>query len=546
MTAKRGHGDNALKALLIYPPCRLNALPRHPPFGLMSLAAVLKQDGIEPEILDLNALRLPLAQVEKKIAESEADVFCIGGMATVYYYIKYLTLYLKQRYPQKPVVCGGSLATSLPEHTLRHTGSDVCVIGEGEPVVVDVLRSVVSGKGLDRVLGIAYLDAGGKVAFTPPRPRLADLDSLPYPAYDLVDMDLYFRNELLVKFSSLGSRGEELIRKGIDPDWFSRPVSIFTKRGCPYQCTFCFRNFGRKLVAFSVDYVISHMEFLEKKFRTRHFVIADETFNANKHWVREFCEELIRKDADYLINTANSNRAGNLDEELVGLMKRAGFSRIGVGIESFYDPSLKCMKKGQTAQQTKHAIAIVKRHESYRYAMLLFGYPTDSKAAMDENVKALASLGIYACTFNIPCPYPGTELFDYAVKNGKINDLEEFLLRLADKDIDEMIVNLSNMSDKELLKLIQYGYDRLLLERIRNSRLRLLHPVLKRVHEFAWDRWEVSLLKYLKQSHSRLRSVYRRDSPLRPRLHHGEELKKEVFSGLSRLSGGRDPVFDGP
>ncbi|OHB71603.1 MAG: hypothetical protein A2V70_14630 [Planctomycetes bacterium RBG_13_63_9] len=540
---RRGYNDRGsrISPLLVYPPCRFSALPRHPPFGLMSLAAVLREHGIQSEILDLNALRPPLAEVKTRIAESGANVFCIGGMATVYYYIKCLTLYLKERYPKTPIVCGGSLATSLPEHTLRNTGSDVCVLGEGEPVILDVLRAVVSGEGLDRIPGIAYLDPSGRVVFTPPRPRLTDLDSLPYPAYDMVDMDLYFRNELRVKFPTFGSRGKELVEKGVDPDWLARPVTIFTKRGCPYQCTFCYRNFGRQLVSFSVDYVISHMRFLEERFRTKHFVIADETFNANRHWVREFCRELARRNANYLINTANSNRAANLDEELVWLMHQAGFSEIGVGIESFHDPSLRYMKKGQTAQQTKDAIAITKRYDSYRFAMMLFGFPTDSKEAMDLNVKTLSSLGIFSCNFNIPCPYPGTELFDYAVEKGIIDDVEEFLLRLADKDVGELIVNVSNMSDKELLALIRYGYDALLLEKLRNSRLGPLHPILKHVHGFIWNLFRVSLLQCSRAAYSRLRRLGRADSPSRTSFKRACELRKEVFSELSRLSGGSKP-----
>jgi len=235
---------------------------------------------------------------------------------------------------------------------------------------------------------------------------------------------------------------------------------LFTKRGCPFQCNFCYRNFGRKVLGQSVQYTLDHMSFLEKNYNTINFSIEDETFNVDRKWVMEFCDALIREKRNYIIGIGNGLRANLIDEEMVRKMKEAGFCSIGVGIESFHEPTLKDMNKLQTAEVITNAIQIINNNGFHlASAQFLFGYPSDGPESMKINVQKCKELGLVNAGFAIPCPYPGTILYEKARQNNLITDEEEWLMELADKDISDRVINMSGKTDATLKKLIYKGED---------------------------------------------------------------------------------------
>jgi anaerobic magnesium-protoporphyrin IX monomethyl ester cyclase len=479
------------RVLLIYPPVRLSASPRYPPYGFLYLGAVLREAGIDVEVMDINLLRLPFDEVMQRLDEMKFDVIGIGGMTTVYYYMKLLSLELKSRYPDVPIIGGGSACSASPEVVLRNTGFDVVCIGEGEPIISDLVRRLADNESIADIPGIAYLGHDGEPVLSSERARMPDMLSLPYPAYDLVDMDTYLRNNSAVytRVPGVQERVEEL---GIDPDRVVRPMTLFTKRGCPFGCNFCYRNFGRKVAHSSVDYTLDHMSFLEERFNTQHFIFNDEIFNVDKHWVMEFCQRLIDEDRRYILGANNGFRANVLDRDMVMALKEAGFCQIGIGIESFYDPTLKAMQKGQTAAQVFNAIRLTKEAGLHiNSAQLLFGYETDGEESMKANVEALTELGFTWANYSIPCPYPGTYLYGIAREAGHIEDEEHWLMELADRDISDRVINLSNMSEAELRGWIRWGDDQLKINHLRPSHpivagvLDHLQPIIRRM--FEWD-----------------------------------------------------------
>ncbi len=465
------------RVLLVYPPVRVSSPPLYPPFGLMSIAAVLEHAGATVEILDLNLLRLPFDEVMAEIGTRRFDVIGIGGMTTVYYYMKLLSLALKRAYPDVPVIGGGSACSASPRTILERTGIDVACVGEGEPVIVELIQRLLEGSDLSAIPGICYLDDSATVIETAGRPRMANIEDLPYPAYHLVDLEPYIANTAAHKYPLVGRVAERVAEAGIDPERARRPVMLFAKRGCPFACNFCYRNFGRKVVPTSVEHTLAHIDLLAERYSTAHFVFGDEIFNIDKDWVRAFCERVIAEDRRYVFGTINGLRANLIDEPLLDVMRRAGFCSIGIGIESFYDPTLKAMRKGQKAEQIVRALRLARQAGfEISSAQLLFGYETDGRASMRANVEALDALGFEHAGFSIPCPYPGTELYDIARDRGLIEDEEAWLMELADRDISDRVINLSGMSDAALHNHIAWGLDQL-----HGRALRRRHPVLGRL-----------------------------------------------------------------
>ncbi len=488
--------DAAPRVLLIYPPVRLSVPPRVAPMGYLYLGAVLERDGIEVEILDLNALRLPMKEVLGEVRKRRFDVIGIGGMTTAYYYIKLLSLLLKREYPDTPLIGGGSACSASPDVVLTKTGVDVVCLGEGEPIITELVSCLAGKRPVQHIQGLAFRAADGSILRTAARGRFKGWTGMTFPAHHLVDMETYIRNNS-EKYVEVPGLQEQVKEMGLDPVKAARPMHIFSKRGCPFGCTFCYRNFGREVVYDSPAHVVDYMEFLAERYNTCHFVFGDELFNVDQGWVTSFCELLEARGKRYLLSTNNGLRANCLTEDNIIQMKRVGFYRIGIGIESFYDPALKEMKKNQTAAQIVDAIKLTEKHGlRVDEGGMLFGYESDGWESMRENVRQLTALGRFSTNFAIPCPYPGTYLYERAKKLGLITDEEGWLMELADKDVADRVINLSRLSDEQIREIIGWGYDQLAINQHR-QRHPLLAALLDRVQPIARKRFDVSVIDTL-------------------------------------------------
>ncbi len=435
--------------LLVYPPVMRKSRPSDPPFGLMYLAAVLRQAGIGVSILDLNALRWPDEQVRDYFRENRFPVVGIGGMTTVYYYVRWLARWIKECSPDTKLIGGGSFATPVPEIVLSRTPIDAVCIGEGESVIAPLATSLLSGRALDDVPGIAFTSAGGSVVRTPARPLIDDLDVLPWPAYDLVDMRLY-----------LGSTGKRpsLIRmaqrSGIPPERLSNTFIMFSSRGCPFGCTFCYRNFGRQVRRHSVDYVLKHVRFVREQFGVNNVAFYDETFNSSPSWVREFCGR-SREELPETFFWMGGARADLLDDDLLAELKQARFYEVSVGVESFDDRILAEMGKKLDSETLRSALQRLITHDlAPSYLGMLYGFPGDDEQSLRRSVEEVCRLGIPAY-FQFPLPFPGTILFERLRQEGRIGDVEPFMLRMADQMTQELFCNLSRYSDEALVRMVR-------------------------------------------------------------------------------------------
>ena len=183
-----------MKVLLIHPPTREWAKPNVFPSGLGYLAAIARNEGFDIEVLDINAHRYSPEEVEEIIAKSDADVFGIGGIITVYGYIKKTIEIIKKYHPTKIVIGGGSSATSIPKTFLERTKADIAVIGEGEATFPELLHVLENGDDLSGVQGIWYKSKSGDIQINLPRPGIKNLDDIPFPAWDLFPMEIYLKN----------------------------------------------------------------------------------------------------------------------------------------------------------------------------------------------------------------------------------------------------------------------------------------------------------------------------------------------------------------
>lgn len=407
------------------------------PYGLAYVATSLLNNGYEVEIFDIYANRWNRNQVLGKIKNLHCDIVGITAMSTQYSYVKWLTDELKKQIKAK-IILGGLLATYSSQIVLNNAKIDVCIIGEGETTIVELLNNIDNLKKVD---GIAYGE-NGQIIETQPREYIKDLDSLPLPAYHLFPMDIYTKTKFYIHDPTTKIFKRRLTLK---------TIGILTGRGCPYNCNFCSKSFeGLRLK--SVDCIINEIKYLQKEYGVEGIHFIDELFVINKKRAYELAQRLgplnIKWDAQGRVNT--------VDYDLLYEMKKAGCVAIGFGIESGSNKILKNMNKCITVEQSAQAMEDAKKAGLHIKVQLILGYPGESEQTVAETVNFFKKVEHPARRFSLILPLPGSALYDEAVNKGLIENEEKYLTQIYGGyggDSYPIFINFTDLTTGQIYKL---------------------------------------------------------------------------------------------
>ena len=438
--------------LLINPPVRQRQGPQDIPVGLAMIASITKQEGHQIAFLDLNANRVPLQVAANEIMIDDYDIIGIGGLSSQYKEIKQILPICRQIHPDALIVAGGGFVTYMPDKMLKlRPEIDIIAIGEAEETWADFLREGPHGD-FSKVKGIAFRDKNGKIIFTEPRPLIKDMDTLPYPAYELLDLDKYSENYQFCL-------SEEMLTT-------KRKIHMITERGCPRQCTFCTHNgmsrwdqvvsigkekvrelddeFGFQQIARfnSPKFVVKHLKFLTEQYNLGYVFIADENLTSNRKRTIELCNLMIKEGLPNKVKWGTAGDAASVDDDVIALMKKAGCTFISYGGESASDKVLKYdIQKGTTRKNNQDAVDIMKRQGMEPIMTFMLGNPhedvNDILETTDFFIKNNLSCDPFICT-----PYPGTKLY---------LDYEQQILEQFDERLAEVKNWPEGSIDKELL-----------------------------------------------------------------------------------------------
>lgn len=362
--------------------------------NLAYLSSVLKKEGHETLILDGTApcKRLSEEEIEKKIEEFQPDFI---GVTLTIDYVPRTYKYLNQlRKLNIPIVAGGPHANCLPEEVLQY-GAEIVAIGEGEETILELAEYFLGKKKLENIKGICF-KKNGKSKYTKPRPLIKNLDKIPFPDYESFPIANY-----------TGSK---------DPS--SNPVfwSIFSSRGCPYNCTFCSSHnvFGRTFRSRSPKNVIQEIEHLAEKYGATMFAFQDDEAFIDKKRIIEFCN-LVKK-SKFNLKFSARLRIDGLEEEMLKKMKSANFKRLAFGIESFNDDTLKKVNKMYTIKEISKGFGILKKIGSQKiHFNNLIGFPWETPKHLKNNLKEILKIDksiIHFAASDTPIPYPKTVLYE--------------------------------------------------------------------------------------------------------------------------------------
>ncbi len=381
------------KTILLNPPTA--AVATEPLLNLAYIAAVLRNNGHEALILDATAPYKPLSQneIEGTIREYKPDFI---GVTLTIMYLPQTYAYLRNiRKMGIPLVIGGPHANALPEEAIEHSHADIIAIGEGEETILDIANYFNANQKLEQIKGICYKNEG-KVCFTEKRELIKNIDTIPFP--DFAD------------FPIKNYTGSD------DPE--SNPIfwSIFSSRGCPYNCTFCSSHnvFGRTVRMRSAKNVFDEMKLLHDKFGAKKITFQDDEILCSKKRFIELCNLIIDSHLD--IKMTIRTRIDSIEKEVLELGRRAGLSRISFGIESWNDETLKKVNKKYTVAKIHEKFKIIS-DSAFPYISFnnIIGFPWENDKHFKMNIEEISKLPQninFFTTVATPLPYPKTALYD--------------------------------------------------------------------------------------------------------------------------------------
>jgi radical SAM superfamily enzyme YgiQ (UPF0313 family) len=422
-----------MKIQLIHPPVYLNvhamtALRPSTPLGLAYIAGSLRDAGHEVALLDAVALAPEQVTPDGKIhrlgltpeelvdrLDPEADAFGLTNMWSFSWpLVRDVIRRMKERYPDKPLVCGGEHFTGLPVESLQQAPIDYVVTGEGEETAVELFAALENGTPVDDVAGVLFL-RDGEVVRTAPRGRTKSVDDIPWPAWDLVDVEGYNEYDLVTGLAA------------------GKTIPILATRGCPYRCTYCSspNMWTTRYYTRDPADVADEIQHYHQTLGATNFPFQDLTAIVKRDWIIEFCNELLARELDVTWQFPSGTRCEVIDDEVADLLYRTGGRSLAFAPESGSERTRKLIKKQMKTASLLNAVRHSVRHGLNITCFFVLGFPHDEPRDLQDTVKLarkLALMGIDDIAIGFFFPIPNTALYHELHERGTVDLSDEFLL----------------------------------------------------------------------------------------------------------------------
>lgn len=375
-----------MRVVLVNPP-PATAADRHwsgyASLGLGYLASSLLASGVEVEVVDGKLSELDVAEVVHRVCAADADLVGITSMTLEFPIASRIAFAIRER-SRAPIIIGGAHANAVAAETLRECAAlDLCCFGEGEDLIVEVARCLREGGSLAAIAGLAHRD-GDRIITNAPRPFRSDYDSLPFPAWQL--------------FPAVSV------------------LPVFTHRGCPFRCVFCSHNSGTKVRYRSVGNTLEELEHLAERFHPASVRFEDETFGLNLARTKNILRGILARGLHRRMSFSAQTRVDCIDAELMALMKRANFHVLELGVESGSDAVLRRIGKGITRAEARHAVSLARAVQMKVWCKFILGHPHETPDELRETVRFISDLNPDRLSVAVMTPYPGTPIYEMAVR----------------------------------------------------------------------------------------------------------------------------------
>lgn len=433
----------------------------YPPISFLYISAYIQAHSKhEVKIIDLRAKKTPIEEKIDEIIEWKPDIVGITGLSIEWSGIKHVAGVIRKLFGNKVImVAGGAHATCFSNLVMKDTSVDYIVKNEGEKTFLALINALELGENVQNIQGMVYRK-NGSVIDTGQCQFIEDIDEIPFPAYHLLDMEVYFDNP----------------RFHTSMNIHNRVMPILSARGCPFQCKFCVRVMGCKLRSRSAENVLAEIDWLVKTYRIKELHIEDDALNTNMERAKTIMRGIIQRDYRLSIILNSGIRGDFVDQELIDLFKEAGVFRISYGVETASPRIQRLIKKELDLNKINESISMSNRAGISTNGYFIIGFPTETEQEMMETIHYALKSDLATAVFFILKIFPGTALAEEYLNQD--TDFNDDLTFSYDSPI---IPNHSTLSDKRIMQIRRSAFIRFYLNYLRIWRIFRTTPNKKKL-----------------------------------------------------------------
>ncbi len=373
------------------------------PLNYVHLAAYLREHGHQPHILD-QVTGWRSDDIDKYILENGIRVVGIGCMTCEFPEAVNESRRLKSVHPGITVVLGGAHPSGAPEECLESGVVDYAIVGEGEIALTRLLDALQAGAEPENIPGVWFLRDG---AIRTNRPaEVPDIETLPAPAYDMVDLEKYYK---------------------LDSPWHfpksPRVIQFISSRGCPYQCSYCHTIHGKRYRGLTASKVVDQMENLIRNHGVEEFMMVDDIFNFDLERAKEICRGLMQRNLKVHMQFPNGVRGDRFDEELVSLMKQAGTHFMAIAIETTSKDYQRLIRKNLKVDKAEQTILWARKYDIEVSGFFMIGFPGETVDQIQQTIDFAVNAPLDAIFISVVSPFKGTVLRD-DILNGRFGKVD--------------------------------------------------------------------------------------------------------------------------
>ena len=409
---------------------RKTVLGTIPPLGIMYLAAYLRTKfKVEIRIVNQKLDNMPNAELVKQAKEFGADVIGLSMLTTNAYNLPFITSSLKTALPESLIVIGGPHVSAFGAKALEGNLADVAVPYEGELSFEAVINAYFGGGNMGQVPGIFRRAAEGIVSNSGVVPFVEDIDSLPLPAYDLIDLKAYWRVQVMTAS----------MRRGY--------TSLFSSRGCPFNCIYCHKIFGNKLRMHSAQRVVEEMKLYIKNYGVDCFEFEDDIFNHDRKRLFEICELIGKLDTRIGLSFPNGLRVDELGKSSIDALADAGMYYCACPLESGSPRIQKLIDKNLNIPKYLENVQYAASKKIFTFGFVMMGFPSETEEDIKQTIEISCLSKLHTVAFYALAPFPNTKVYDIAMTK---NPEKLKSINYDDKEYPHIRSNFSDMSDEML------------------------------------------------------------------------------------------------
>lgn len=390
--------------------------------GFTYVATLTRKMGYDMKVIDCRMKDDPVAHAFNNL--NDADIIGISTFADSFEFVEELTAKIKKEFPEKLIMLGGPLVTSVPETILENTSADIATISESELTLIELFEKYFDqgAECFPEIKGLAY-KKDKKIIINQGRPQIKNLDNLP-----LLDYTVW-------------PNYKDIVKNG--------QILISSTRGCPHNCSFCFKTIPMLRMK-SIERFKEEVEYLKKTTNFNYTWLNDLNFNVYEERAIEICDILKANEIQYHVFA----RVINVHEPLMRKLKETGCLGIWFGIESYEQDILDLNRKNTTIKDINEGIKVAADAGLAVRGLFIVGLFGETEEALKDMVEYIKKQTFLPLVKYL-VPFPGTSLYTYALEKGIIKDSIEFLRMMSRRKIrdnDDELINVTDLDESIIRK----------------------------------------------------------------------------------------------